>query len=233
MAGQDPCAEGDPAGARACIEAILADPAFGSKREVSEWVLRDWGDGSWLPSLPLDWLRWLPRAFGTFAELVLWATLAAAIVALIVALARSRPAARARAAERSGPATLFGLDLDPHALPDDVVAAARERWAAGAPIEALSLLYRGAIVRLVAGGALAIAPGATEFECVGLVRASQPGARAEAFATLTEAWLLARYAHRPPSAAAFEELCRAFAPAFEAPAPAASGMETPALGAPV
>lgn len=230
-AGEDPCAAGDPSGARACIEAILADPAFGAKREVSEWVPRDFGGAD---SFSLDWLAWLPGALGALAELLLWATLAAAIVALIVALARSRrPATRARATQPPAPTTLFGLDLDPRALPADIVAAARARWAAGAPIEALSLLYRGAIVRLVARGALAIAPGATEFECVGLVRASQPGARAQAFATLTEAWLLARYAHRPPSAAAFAELCRDFASAFEAPPPDASGFdEAPAQGAP-
>jgi hypothetical protein len=111
----------------------------------------------------------------------------------------------------------MGLDLDPDSLPADVVAAARALWARGEAIAALSLLYRGALVRLGERGALRIPESATEFECLRMIRRTQAEPIARSFGSLTNAWIGARYAHRQPDAREFESLCEGFV-AFE-PAP--------------
>jgi hypothetical protein len=108
------------------------------------------------------------------------------------------------------PIRLFGLDLDPKSLPDDLVGAARAAWARGAHGEALGLLYRGALLALVESGGIAIPDSATELECVRLVRASARAASAGALQTLTSAWLHTRYAGAPPGDSVFDGLCRTF-----------------------
>jgi len=100
-----------------------------------------------------------------------------------------------------------GLDLRPESLPDDVVAAARARFAAGDPTGALSLLYRGALVQLAKRFELRLPASATEGECEALARNALEGALARDFAALARAWLYCAYAHQPPAPPEFDELC--------------------------
>lgn len=112
------------------------------------------------------------------------------------------------------PVTLMGLDLRPESLPEDVVAAARAAWERGDATLALSLLYRGALVRLAKRGALEIPESATENECLRAVRRMETDGIAGAFGALTGAWVRARYGHSAPAAAEFGALCEDFR-AFE------------------
>ena len=59
-------------------------------------------------------------------------------------------------------------------LPDDVVAWAREHWARGEQAAALSMLYRGALAFLRTTSNIDFPEGATEQECVALVRSRLP-----------------------------------------------------------
>jgi hypothetical protein len=204
-----PCVGEDPRTAGRCLEAVLADPDFGSTQKTTRWLPREQGDWS------LPRLAWLPRALATLFRLAAWLAIAVCAVAIVLALLRLA-GPQPRAAPRPLPSIRFGLALDPHALPGEVVDAARAAWARGAAIEALSLLYRGALVRLVAGAALEIPASATELECVRLVRRTQGAACAQLFAALTRAWIEARYAHRPPADGDFEALCDGFEPTFGA-----------------
>ncbi len=211
--GEEPCEPEDPASAAPCVASVLAEDAFGTTREIEMWLPREGGSGGW--SLP--GLDWVPSALAFGAELALWTGLAALAVTILVVAARRRH--DLRSPETPGPAAapvLFGLDLDPRSLPDDVVAAARACWARGAPIEALSLLYRGALCHLCERGELAIPESATEFECVRLVSRSTDGETAGLFGDLTDAWVAARYAAAPPPTAGFEALCARFQPVFGA-----------------
>jgi hypothetical protein len=91
------------------------------------------------------------------------------------------------------------------------VAEARACWRRSERIAALSLLYRGALIRLSEHGALEIPESATEHECLRMVRHNRPGAAADAFDALTGSWVRTRYAHEPPGDAQFESLCAGFA----------------------
>ena len=205
------CIAGDPGSASSCVAHVLAEPAFVATREVEWWTLRD--DLFDADASPPD-LGWLGELIATLGEVLLWAAVAVGAIALCVGLAGIRRPAAREPPRSSVPVSLFGLDLAPERLPEDVVGAARAAWARGAHSEALSLLYRGALVALVTRGGVAIPRSATELECVRLARASQCSAQAPDLQKLTDAWLRARYAGAPPADDAFESLCSAFARAF-------------------
>jgi len=205
-----PCDPADPLTAKPCIESVLGAPDFGSSEMRSRWVLREFARES-EPGEP-----WLPAGLADLLaagfELALWAGLVVSIVATLVAIARRVDAPAVDAPPPATPMRL-GLDLDPRSLPADLLGAARAAFARGDFALALSLLYRGALVRLTERDGLAIPESATELECLALVRRAAPD-RSPLFGELTRLWLAARYAHEPPTREGFEALCRRFAPAF-------------------
>ena len=211
----EPCRPEDPASARSCIAEVLAGEDFGRSEEVMGWRLRE--DLFDTDDEEEEWtgLAWLGEWIAAAGEVLLWMAVAAAVIAVAVALFGGRSREPAADAPEPPPARLFGLDLDPSGLPEDVTGAARGAWVRGERAQALSLLYRGALWTLVAGDALRVPAGATELECVGLVRELRPTA-AECFETLTLAWLGARYAGSPPGDASFESICAGFDRAFGA-----------------
>ena len=97
------------------------------------------------------------------------------------------------------PDVLFGLDLRAESLPDDIPAAARALLAQGDMRGALSLLYRGALRVLIHERDLDVHEGDTEGDCVRRVNRTVPGALADYFHRLVEAWGLVAYARRAPA----------------------------------
>jgi hypothetical protein len=217
-AGAQPCDPAEPLSAKPCIEVVLDDPDFGSSEMQSRWVLREFESEPGQESDP--WLpQWLAELLAAGFELALWAGLVVLIIATLVAIARRVDGVPGETRTPAPPASLFGLDLDPRSLPADLVGAARAAFERGAFSLALSLLYRGALVRLTERHGLEIPESATELECVALVRSRQSADRSRVFGELTNAWLAARYAHEPPTAERFDVLCRGFEPAFGEAAP--------------
>jgi hypothetical protein len=137
------------------------------------------------------------------------------LAALAVAVGRSwRRRPRSAEDEEDGkpplPDAVFGLDIRPESLPDDVPAAAWTAWERGDPEAALALLYRGALASLVHRDGLDIAPSWTEGDCLAVVRRRGAAESAAYFAQLTQAWQSTAYAHRPPDRAAAQALCAAW-----------------------
>ena len=77
------------------------------------------------------------------------------------------------------PSHVRELDIRPESLPADIGAAVRELWLAGERRAALSLLYRGALSRLVHSYQVAIGDASTEGDCVRLARAALPPPRGD------------------------------------------------------
>ena len=119
----------------------------------------------------------------------------------------------ARDRGRAKPSQLFGLALDQHSLPDDVLSTARRHWQSGRQREALSLLYRAALSHLVHERHLPLEASHTESECVAVCRNNSDRLSAEYFQQLTGHWITLAYAHRLPSDAHFVQLCDGW-PAF-------------------
>jgi hypothetical protein len=211
------CVPDDAETSATCVHEVLGGEDFGSTRTELRWMPRQLERDTDAQTLDTSWLAPLAEFLARSARVLLVVALAVGIAAILFALRGVRPNLQRDRGPAPPPPSFFGLDLDPATLPEDVAAAARALWQRGDRIGALSLLYRGALVRLGARGALDLPVSATEFECVRAVRRTQPEPVSSAFGALTGSWIRARYAHEPPEESEFLALCERFA-ALDAPA---------------
>jgi hypothetical protein len=203
------CIPDDAETSAACVREILDAPDFGKQTTELRWMPKTFEREDDPDAWDLAWLAPIAAFFAESARILLYVALAVGIAALLFALRGVRPGVQRDSAPP--PRTFLGLDLDPASLPEDIAGTARSLWQSGDRIGALSLLYRGALVKLGARGALEIPESATEFECVRAVRRTQPEAVASAFGALTGSWIRTRYAHAPPTDVEFLDLCARFA----------------------
>ncbi len=214
-AAQNPRAAAKPAESRekSTIRAVTADPVFGGTKEDYEWRYAEASaddtrpdkrdDPTWFQSLR-DALEFLSRVL----RILVWIGLAVLIAAGIYLSYRYRDAWLGPLGRGSAPPDfLFGLDVRPGSLPDDVAAAALQELARGNATAALSLLYRGALVSLIHRSQLDFHAGHTEGDCLRLVRAAVDAGSSGYFGELLDAWKRTAYGHEPPPGAVLESLC--------------------------
>lgn len=103
----------------------------------------------------------------------------------------------------------MGMDVAPESLPKDIPGQAMELWLAGRKQEALGLLYRGAISRLIETARLEIAESDTESDCLRRVAAGSPVYEGY-FGGLTRVWMRLAYARITPHDQEVGELCSAW-----------------------
>lgn len=167
--------------------------------------------------LPQGWrtaLRWIAES----ARALVWVGGAIVVAYAAVALRRWwRVRAEARAAmELVLPSHVRDLDIRPDSLPDDIGGAARALWRAGETRAALSLLYRGALSRMVHVHRVPVRAATTEGESVQLAERHLPAAGAGFVGRLVQAWQLAVYGGRRPADDTVMALCDGFDAAFPA-----------------
>ncbi len=109
------------------------------------------------------------------------------------------------------------LDVRPESLPDDVGAAAWALWQAGQAPAALSLLYRGALSRLIHRYRVPITAAATEGECLDLARDRLEAGALRYLTQVVRAWQANTYGGRALSSAMGEALCTGFATRLDTP----------------
>jgi hypothetical protein len=200
-------------------QAVLRDPVFG--HDEIQWV--------WQPrnvAKPVDhegsaWVLRIAQFLGQLAETLAvvlgWgvrALLGIVLVLAIVLVVRWNWGRRRTGTREQPLATLFGLDIRPEALPDDVPAAARRLLDEGALAASLSLLYRACLAALVQRARIPFRDGDTEGRCLARVRGQVNPAAYDYFKSLVESWSLAAYAHRPPQPERIAELCAHWANHF-------------------
>ncbi|HET7796154.1 MAG TPA: DUF4129 domain-containing protein [Rhizobacter sp.] len=155
-----------------------------------------------------DFSRWLTEA----GRIVVWVLAAIAVAAVLVGL-RHWVRVRAGAVRGPGPALpshVRELDIRPESLPERIGAAAAALWQRGEHRPALSLLYRGALSRLVHQHAVPIRAASTEGECAALAAVRLAPERSAFFGRLVQAWQLAVYGARLPDTASVLALCAEF-----------------------
>jgi hypothetical protein len=228
-----PAAGADDSHARQEIRKVLADPEFGheEKRSSPVYVGPRWSPKPSEPSKPWnwDWLFRIQELFANGARAIAWTV---AIFVALFALYHLARYARLRgfwSVKRERPQFLFGLDVRPESLPDDVAATAASLIGEGRVREALSLLYRGALVRFMDEG-IEFLQGDTEGDCVRRVMNASGAARKSYFSRLVAAWQQIAYGHRAVARDAAMALARDWSSAF-APAPGLGGALRPAQGA--
>ena len=103
---------------------------------------------------------------------------------------------------------VMGMDVSPETLPADVPSAVLALWRAGSHQEALGLLYRSSISRVIDLAQVQIRESDTEVDCE--KRVSDVGAVAHPgyFIYLTGIWVRMAYAGQRPQDHEVEELCR-------------------------
>ncbi len=112
-----------------------------------------------------------------------------------------------RKPEEIAPQVLFGLDVTPQSLPPDVPAQVMRIWGEGGYREALSLLYRASLSRLIERYELAFRASHTEAECAALVKAHGIDSLSDYFLQLTNVWRRLAYGHQQPASEIIQGLC--------------------------
>lgn len=212
--------------AKATIEAVLEDKAFGEKRQVTYWHYIGRKDEAQENASWLEWILQIVEGFGrgfaAFGKALLLVLGGVALAWVLYKALLNRNLlhtgagpGRRRGRDSSPPATLFGLDLAHDTLPKDVVAACRQLCRQGELRAALSLLYRGVLVRLLQRGWLDLPESATEGECLARVRERCEAPLVDYFSRLSQLWIQLAYAHRLPEQQQVLLLCDEWQRLFE------------------
>ena len=217
----------DPRAARieSAVDKLRDDPLLSGKHVEHRLRLKDDGEREKKKvdkdSSLLAWLASLAHFINDMSRFLLWGIV---IVIVALALVSVRHLVQLRSFQRRAKADaavshVRDLDVRPENLPDDVGAAAWTLWQAGKVHEALSLLYRGALSRLIHRFRVPITASATEGECLDLARGRlEPGAL-RYVTQVVRAWEASTYGGRALSAAMGEALCTGFGQRLDAAAP--------------
>ena len=200
------------------IEQILQGDDFGHDRVVSKWRFKDWGESTpdFIPEWFIDLIEWMVSVLGIGSGLTGFALgLKILLVALFCGLLfyllrryRSPLSWLGKSlAKETAPEVLFGLDVTPESLPEDVPAQVMRLWEDGDNREALGLLYRASLSRLIDRYQLAFHSSHTEAECATLVRQRGIESLSQFFWELTQVWRRLAYGHRLPAAETVRGLC--------------------------
>ena len=205
------------------VEDILSKPPFGTTRETYTYRYR-WDEEEEVEDEgePLDldfsWLEWLGDLFGWLNgaaggvvwsfEVILWVFIIALVVLVLLSYKRWLPYLRREQMPPPPtlPSAMFGKDALVEPLPDDIVAKAWECWQQGDARGCLSLLYRGALLRIILSRRIQLPDSATEEDCLREVIPLESPERAGYFQSLTRLWQATAYAARAPAEAPAEEL---------------------------
>lgn len=204
------------------IDAVMRRPEFNTKKIIESWRYIGKIDQEKDPSTNAFWesLLALGKGLAWIVKGLFYLVLFGVVVWLIINHQRwlnwmrgIKPAPRYQP-----PAQLFGLDIRPESLPDNIAEAALKLWQTGDALGALSLLYRGALSRLAQHEHVTLKASDTEGDCLQVVKRTQAQATSAYFAQLTSAWQTVAYAGRAPQAADGAALCREFTTYFGAAA---------------
>lgn len=201
---------------KTAIKEVLAEPVFGKEVDDMEWRPRSKGDKK-EGGMP-DWLKPYLKAvefLGESMKALVWIlaiVLLAALALLVLRYVEGRSGGKTRPA--APPDFLFGFDVRPASLPADIAAAARAALAAGHAVEALSLLYRGALVSLIHRQQIEFQAGDTEQDCLGRVAGRVESGMGRCFARLIQAWRLSAYGQRELPVDQITALCDDWAQHF-------------------
>jgi hypothetical protein len=161
-------------GAAAAAKKVLASKEFGEY--TKGWELRYIGptwdsDKKKEPDKDFSWFRVFAEFAAQSVRVLVWVAVGALVLFLFYLITKHIGInGWGKRRGRDLPDVLFGLDVRPESLPDDVPAAARLLLDEGDVRAATGLLYRGALVALIQDGRIDIARGDTELECVARVR---------------------------------------------------------------
>ena len=223
-------APADPRAARveSAVEKLRAAPLLSGKHTEHRlrWKDSDEPDKKKKDELDPSFFKWLAefaRFINDTSRFLLWGIV---VVLVALALVSVRHVVQLRAFRRAKAASAVShvrdLDVRPESLPDDVGAAAWALWQSGQVPAALSLLYRGALSRMIHRFAVPITASATEGECLELARGRLEATALRYVTQVVRAWEANIYGGRTLSLAMGEALCTGFGQRLDASPPLAA-----------
>lgn len=204
------------------VKKLKADPDLATTRQVR--TLRWVDDDEEEKRDRSNWFEWIGDLFGWIAEVsrvLVWAIIALLVALLALYLVRFANTFKGerRDANTAAPTHVRDLDIRPESLPDDIGAAAWTLWERGEHRNALSLLYRGLLSRLVHEHAVPIRDSTTEGDCLALAERHLPTDRHAYITRLIRTWQRAVYGGEDPQGPEMRALCDEFAAALRVSMP--------------
>ncbi len=207
------------------IQEILKGEDFGREVSVEKWRFKNVVEENKdkIPEWIIDVVEWIITNFDWSAKNenedrlfspVVWIKvflIVAFVSLLIYLLYRYRGPLKGLMPVKQSltkPEVLFGLDVTPESLPEDVPAQVMLLWNNNQHREALGLLYRAALSHLIEQYELAFKPSHTEAECAALVKEQGEQSLSQYFEKITAAWCYLAYGHRLPNTELIESLCK-------------------------
>ncbi|MCD4741802.1 MAG: hypothetical protein K8R67_04875 [Desulfobacteraceae bacterium] len=207
------------------INKVLEHDDFGKRKTETAWKLKefdkidfDFDLPQWLKNFlesfgeTFKWTRKIPEFAGILLEILAWILGGLIVIFILYKIGQNKQwfqYYRARPKKQpEAPSKLFGLDVSERSLPDDIINKVREFLKNNEIREALSLLYRGALVKLINDFNIQIPASATESECISLVKSKREKREISFFQTLTLIWLAMAYGHITPEKQTIEEVCQ-------------------------
>jgi hypothetical protein len=202
-----------PQAVREATEAVYNDPDLHGLKVERE--LRFKNRERQAPEPTNDDLRWLRSFVQWLSEAgrwLVWLGMALLAAVLVVTL-RRWIAVRGDAASGRAlvlPSHVRDLDIRPESLPADLPAAVRALWQRGQARDALSLLYRGALSRLVHDHGVPVRASSTEGECAALASRHLDATQGDYVTRLIGLWQLTVYGARLPEGPTVLAVCDEF-----------------------
>jgi hypothetical protein len=174
-------------------------------------TVKEWEPKKKKPGTPLSWLAGVGQAmaylFGICAAAVLLGLVGWVLWkyrhAFLLRGTREKLESRLPTAR-----VVMGMEVSSASLPEDVPTAAWTLWQQGRQHEALALLYRGSISRVIELVNVEIQESDTEGDCLRRVECAGHAAQPGYFRSITGAWIRLAYAGVSPADEEVHQLCR-------------------------
>ena len=212
----------DPTTAMSTVTSVIKQKEFGEKETRYQWVPKkkevSQSKTPWSEIWPqvYDYLKAILDKvvpyLARYAEFLLWCGAGGLIAFLLLKSVRLRDwftgGPSSSVAGPQSPQTMFGMDIRPESLPDNIGRTCLQLLEDGKKREAIGLLYRGTLSGLIHRCRLEIHPSSTEKECCNEVRKNRSAPEASFFDTLTRLWIFIAYGHRSPEVETCREIIR-------------------------
>ncbi len=210
----------NPDTAKTVIVEVMQQKDFGEKKTMYRWVPkqeeRTKPESGWLEMIGkflsklAEIARKATKNIAAVVRVLVW-VLAGCLVAFIVmrySQINTWLSNRLVSGQKTftPPALLFGMDIRPESLPENIKDVCSRLLETGDKRKALSLLYRSSLSHLVNNLQLQIKTSSTEQECRDVVIRYRPKAESVFFSRLTAIWLSTAYGHREPDTGSCKEL---------------------------
>ncbi len=186
------------------IKEVMKDTNLDDKKIVKRWVKKkkDKNKDELDTSKFKEMFEPFAKFFAFLIEFGLWLVVGIGIILLIYFREHWLHLLNIKktvTSDYESPEIMFGMDVRPESLPEDIAGKAKGLWQAQQYREALSLLYRGALVRLINQEEVRLENSHTEGDVLRHSKQRISNTKLGYLKSLTDQWRLIAYAHKTPS----------------------------------